>query len=155
MPKFICTTLAAAAFVLLATLHPAAAQTTIRMWTFLNPTATSPREVALAEIIKRFEAANPDIRVTVEPQVWDQMTPKFLAAARAGNAPDVSWIVTDMLGEGFHSGELADLSALYMSKWTDAQRAARQDVYWNACSVNGKQDLLGDVTQLRLHPLPA
>ena len=138
MPKFACKLLAAA-LALSAPLHHAVAQTTIRMWTFLNPAATSPREVALAEIIKRFEAANPDIRVTVEPQVWDQMTPKFLAAARAGNAPDVSYITTDMLGEAFRSGELADLNALFMSKWTEEQRAGRRDVFWNACSVNGKQ----------------
>ena len=62
----------------------AAQAQTLRMWTFLNPAGTAPREKALAEIIKRFEAANPGVKIAVEPQVWDQMTPKFLAAHRAG-----------------------------------------------------------------------
>src|SRR4051812_21040834 len=79
----------AAGLALLSVAQPANAQggpqTTIRMWTFLNPAGTSPREVALADIIAQFERANPDIKIAVEPQVWDQMSPKFLAAARAGN----------------------------------------------------------------------
>jgi len=109
------------------------------MWTFLNPAGTSPREVALAEIIARFEKANPDIKVAVEPQVWDQMSPKFIAAARAGNAPDVTWVVTDLLGQAIKSGELADLRALFMSKWSDGQFAGRKDAYWDACAEGAKQ----------------
>ena len=109
------------------------------MWTFLNPAGTSPREVALAEIIARFEKANPDIKVAVEPQVWDQMSPKFIAAARAGNAPDVTWVVTDLLGQAIKSGELADLRALFMNKWSDAQLAGRKDAYWDACAEGAKQ----------------
>jgi multiple sugar transport system substrate-binding protein len=118
----------------------AAAPVTLRMWTFLNPNGTSPREVALREIIAAFEKANPEIRVSVEPQVWDQMTPKFLADARAGNAPDISWIVTDMLGETKRSGELADLGPLFINKWSEAERAARKDAYWDACSDGAKQE---------------
>jgi multiple sugar transport system substrate-binding protein len=139
MPKFIHTMLAAATFVLLASLQQVAAQTTIRMWTFLNPAGTSPREVALAQIITRFERANPGIKVSVEPQVWDQLSPKFLAAARAGNAPDITWVVTDMLGESMQSGELADLRPLFIDRWTDAQRAGRKDAFWDTCSIDGKQ----------------
>lgn len=152
MRKLACTilgTILAAAIALLPLAHGASAQgaapaapTTIRMWTFLNPAGTSPREVALAEIIARFERANPGIKVVVEPQVWDQMGPKFLAAARAGNAPDVTWVVTDLLGQAMRSGELADLRPLFIDRWSDAQRAGRQDAYWNACSDGGKQHCL-------------
>ena len=109
------------------------------MWTFLNPAGTSPREVALADIVARFERANPDIKIAVEPQVWDQMSPKFLAAARAGNAPDVTWIVTDLLGQAIKSGELADLRPLFIDKWSDTQRAGRKDAYWDACAEDAKQ----------------
>lgn len=109
------------------------------MWTFLNPAGTTPREVALAEIISRFEQANPDIKISVEPQVWDQMSPKFLAAARAGNAPDVTWVVTDLLGQAMRSGEIADLRPLFVDRWTEEQRAGRRDAYWNACSYEQKQ----------------
>jgi maltose-binding protein MalE len=132
-----------AGVVLLAPTYDAAGQgappTTIRMWTFLNPAGTSPREVALADIIASFERANPEIKVSVEPQVWDQMSPKFLAAAHAGNAPDVTWVVTDLLGQAKRSGELADLRPLFINRWSDAQRAGHKDAYWDACGEGAKQ----------------
>ena len=40
-------------------LHDAWSQTTLRMWTFLNPGGQAPREKALKILIDRFEAANP------------------------------------------------------------------------------------------------
>lgn len=87
--------------------------TELRMWTFLNPEGTTGRERALAQIIANFEAANPEVRIRVEQQVWDQMTPKFLAAAGAGSAPDVIWVNSDLLGTVIQSGELADIGAAF------------------------------------------
>lgn len=118
----------------------AAEPVTLRMWTFLNPKGKSPREVALADIIQKFEVANPGIRIAVEPQVWDQMSPKFLAAAHAGNAPDITWVVSDLLGPTKRSGELADLRPLFIDKWSAAEQAARRDAYWDACSDGARQD---------------
>lgn len=77
--------------------------------------------------------------MAVEPQVWDQMSPKFLAAARAGSAPDVTWVVTDLLGQAIRSGELADLRPLFIDRWSDAQRSGRKDAYWDACADGAKQ----------------
>lgn len=119
---------------------PAHAQdTTVRMWTFLNPTGTSPREVALAQIITNFEAANPGTRVVVEPQAWDQMTPKFLAAHNAGGAPDVIWVVTDFLGDAINSGSLADLGQYFVKDWTPEQVADRAGPYWDLTADGDKQ----------------
>ena len=112
---------------------------TVRMWTFLNPDGTSPREVALAQIIKDFETANPDIDIVVEPQVWDQMTPKFLAAHGNGSAPDITWVVTDFLGDAIQSGSLADLNELFIDEWPEDKKADFKDAYWDLTSVDGKQ----------------
>ena len=112
--------------------------TTIRMWTFLNPTGNAPREKALAQIIADFETANPNVKVVVEPQVFDQMTPKFIAAARQGNAPDVIWAITDLLGDAIKSGALADLNPLFVNKWTDAQKKDHAGAYWDQCAIDGK-----------------
>lgn len=112
---------------------------TVRMWTFLNPEGKAPRETALAKIIKDFEAANPDIDVVVETQVWDQMTPKFLAAHGAGNAPDVIWVVSDFLGDAIASGSLADLNGLFLKDWSEDQKAAYKDAYWDLTEIDGKQ----------------
>jgi multiple sugar transport system substrate-binding protein len=133
--------LAAAAGTSLAAPAIVAAQggTTIRMWTFLNPAGQAPRERALRDIIAAFEAANPGTRVVVEPQVWDQMTPKFLTAARQGNAPDIVWVVTDLLGDAIRSGALADLNELFVSGWPEERRRDNAGAYWDLCSVGGKQ----------------
>jgi len=112
---------------------------TIRMWTFLNPAGNAPREKALAQIIAAFEAANPGAKVVVEPQVWDQMTPKFLAAAQQGNAPDIIWVVTDLLGDAINSGSLADLGPLFIDKWSPQRVADNAGAYWDLCRVNNKQ----------------
>ena len=115
----------------------AVAQTTVRMWTFLNPNGSSPCEVALREIINNFEAENPDIRIVVEPQVWDQMGPKFLAAHAAGNAPDVIWVVQDMLGATVEAKALADLNQLFIKDWSDEFREDITDSLWWTCSIDG------------------
>lgn len=124
-------------------LEPALAQdTTVRMWTFLNPTGTTPREVALAKIIEDFEAANPGVDIVVEPQAWDQMTPKFLAAHNAGNAPDVIWVVTDFLGDAINSGSLASLNDLFVKDWSPEEVADRAGAYWDLTNVDGVQHAL-------------
>lgn len=121
-------------------LLPARAQAqSIRMWTFLNPTGGAPREKALAAIIAEFERANPTIKVVVEPQLWDQMSPKFLAAAQQGNAPDLCWIVTDMLGDAIKSGQLADLRPLFINNWSPERLADNAGPYWDMCGDAGRQ----------------
>lgn len=116
-----------------------AQDTTIRMWTFLNPTGTAPREVALAKIIANYEQANPGTKILVEPQVWDQMTPKFLAAHANGSAPDVIWVVTDFLGDAIKSGSLADLNELFIKDWSPERVADNAGAYWDLTNVDGKQ----------------
>ncbi len=118
----------------------ARAQTqSIRMWTFLNPTGNAPREKALAAIIALFEQANPGAKVVVEPQIWDQMTPKFLAAAQQGNAPDVIWVITDLLGDAIRSAQLADLRPLFINGWSAARLADNAGPYWDLCTDQGRQ----------------
>ena len=68
----------------------AAAQTKVTMWTFLDPNKTSPREVALKQMIADFEAKNPSIKIKVEPQDFAQMPPKFFWATAPAAIPTSS-----------------------------------------------------------------
>lgn len=116
----------------------AQAPTTIRMWSFLNPAGSAPREKALKDIIAEFEAQNPGVKVVVETQVWDQMTPKFLAASRGSGAPDIVWAITDLLGDVIKSGSVADLNPLFIGKWDGKTKQENAGAYWDQCEVEGK-----------------
>jgi len=141
--RYILSAIAAAGFgvaSMLAAPSPVQAQTkTIRMWTFLSATGTTPREVALSQIIKNYEGKNPGTKIVVETQVWDQMTPKFIAAHRAGNAPDIVWAITDFLGDAINSGSLADLNALFIKNWPATQVADHKSAYWDLTKRGDKQ----------------
>lgn len=112
---------------------------TVRMWTFLNPqNATSGRNLALKKIIDRFEQDNPTIKIVVEPQQWDVMTQKFIAAHQAGDAPDIQWALIDMLGEVLDSNAFADLESLFLDDWSPDQVADVKDAYWEMGARGGK-----------------
>lgn len=124
---------------LLATAGGAAAQTTVTMWTFLDPNKTSPREVALGQMIKDFEAKNPTIKIKVEPQDFAQMPPKFFLGHRTGGNPDIVWIDAKNLGGLAKSGAGADLGAGIVGKWP---AGGKDDFFvkagWDAGVVDGK-----------------
>ena len=112
--------------------------TTIRMWTFLNPAGSSGREVALRQIIENFEAENLGIKVVVEPQQWDVMTSKFLAAHQVGNAPDICWVLDDDLGAALELDALADFESMFLSEWSEEDIQDVDDAFWRIGNKDGK-----------------
>jgi multiple sugar transport system substrate-binding protein len=111
---------------------------TLTMWTFLDPTATSPREVALKMIIENFEKNNPNIKIKVEPQQWDKLSTKFLAAAQSGSAPDIIWNTAANFGAILESGQLADFESLFLKNWSANDIADVNDSLWNHGVKGGK-----------------
>lgn len=103
----------------------------ITMWTFLDPKGTSPREVALKEIIDNFERDNPGITVTVEPQTWDTLGSKFLASHQGKVAPDIIWLAMDDFGTALKQDALADFESLFLSEWSQEEIADIDDAYWS------------------------
>ncbi len=132
------TVLAAATVAAAAMTAAAQAATTVTMWTFLNPEKTSPREVALKQMIADFEAKNPDITIKVEPQDFAQMPSKFFLGNRTGTDPDIVWIDAKNLGGLHQSGAGADLQDLIVSKWPAGEK---DDFFvaagWNAGMSDG------------------
>lgn len=101
---------------------PVQAAETVTMWTFLNPDKDSPRDRALRQIIENFEAANPDIDIAVESQLWSTLTEKFVVSHRSGTAPDIGWVVGEAMGLLINSDTAADLAPLITDKWDAAYR---------------------------------
>ncbi len=122
--------------------NAAAAEKNIRVWTFLDPTKNEGREIVLRKLIAQFEAQNPGVKITVEPQVWSQVTQKFVLASNAGNAPDVVWAIGSDFGLVIDSGAAADLNKLIFDHWTPQQKKdmAFKSAY-DYATVDGK--LLG------------
>jgi len=94
---------------------------TLRIWTFLDPSAgKDPREKVFKKLIDSFEAANPGTKITVEPQIWHQMTDKFFAAHQTGTAPDIMWVIYFRIPAAVTLGALANLDELFAANnlWT-------------------------------------
>ena len=70
----------------------AATPVTVRVWTFLKPSGTTGREMALNKIITDFEATHPGIKVQVEPIPYQELPRQFAVAISAKNAPDIVWL---------------------------------------------------------------
>lgn len=54
---------------------------------------------ALSQLTKKFEADNPDVKVTVTPVPWDSAHDKFTSAIAAGTTPDLAQVGTTWMGE--------------------------------------------------------
>jgi len=122
--------LAGAAALALGTAGTAAAQTQIRMWTFINPDGADPRGKVLGQLVKTFEERNPGLKVVVETQIWDQLSTKFLAAHGAGNAPDIAWVHNEQVAAALKVGALADINALFVNGWSQAERDDLDDAFF-------------------------
>lgn len=108
----------------------AAMAQTIRMWTFLDPAGKDPREKVLTKLIANFEAANPGVKIQVEPQVWQQMTDKFFAAHQTGTAPDVMWVHLRRVPDAISLGSLANLDELFIKNWSKDDIADVDGSFW-------------------------
>ena len=88
----------------------AAGKTNLTLWTIWN---TEPRQGALAEIVKAFQAANPDITVTVSAQEPDAYKTGIRVALGGSQPPDIFfvWSGEKMLHNFVRGGNVADLTA--------------------------------------------
>lgn len=126
------------------TMTSMAADTTIRMWTFLDPANTeNGRAVALAQMIEEFEAENEGVEIVVEPQDYNTMTAKFLAATTIGDAPDIIWCARDELCGVLNAGALEPLENLFMADWTEEEIADVDDVFFQFGERDGKHYTMG------------
>ena len=118
----------------------ASAQTSVRLWTFLDPKKTTGRDLALKKMIENFENANPGIKIVVESQVFSELGAKFLLGHRTNTAPDITFVNTENLGPVLKANATADLQSLFVSKWAPGDDA---DFYmraaWDAAKIGNQR----------------
>lgn len=89
----------------------AQAQTTIELWSFLDPAADNVRSRTLKHVLDTFEAANPGTKVKTSVIQWQEIGPQLLRGARAGRVPDVVMLFSPTLGVHLAAGTLHPLDA--------------------------------------------
>lgn len=109
---------AIATAIFLGSLASAASASTLTVWTFLNPTGKDGREVAFQKLITEYEAKHPDTKIRVEPQIWNQLTQKFVLGSNLGKAPDIVFTHGNNLQLLAESGAAADLDKALVDKWS-------------------------------------
>lgn len=89
----------------------ASAKTTITVWTFFG----GGEGFLVTELIKKFNAENPDIEVVEQIVEWGQLYNKLITAISAGDPPDVSVMHLAVLPDFASRGALTALDK-YVSK---------------------------------------
>ncbi|GGI46543.1 hypothetical protein GCM10008018_17620 [Paenibacillus marchantiophytorum] len=122
----------------------AAKPVTLQFWAAWSP--NSDEEVKTKAQIKKFEETHPNIKIDVQLITFDVMHDKLIAAINAGNAPDLSWGLSEWFGEFNKMDALADLSASF-NAWSDKDKIYKNVV--DSLSVNGKLKALPQYLGIR------
>lgn len=115
-------------------------QVTIR---FMDNMASEVRDKAYAEIIAKFEEANPNIKIEYETVPWDQSHSKLVTLGSTGTMPDVVQVHPTWIAEFVNAGWIVGLDSYletyeYKDGFTDytknvlfdqTQRQVYGDVY--------------------------
>ena len=88
-------------------------------WAAWSP--NSDEETKTKAQIKKFEEAHPNIKINVQLITFDVLHDKLIAAINAGNAPDLSWGLSEWFGEFMKMDALQDLTASY-NAWSDKDK---------------------------------
>lgn len=87
----------------------ALAQSTVELWSFLDPDADNLRSNELQWVIEGFEQANPGVTVDTTVVQWSELSQQLLRATRAGNVPDVVMLFNPDLQSHISAGTLLSL----------------------------------------------
>jgi len=122
---------------------------TVRVWSFLSPEGQTPREKVLKALVDAFRARHPAVTITIEPQPFQELETRFVAAAAQRRAPDLVWMRDTFLGLVHDRQGLANLDEVLTPEF---KARAIPDMY----SVFVEKSVFGGFrTSLPLWPSPA
>lgn len=91
----------------------------LSFWIFINPEGTDPRATVLKQIIDGFNAAHPDIHVTVQYVHWREIDNRIIQATAVGAGPDLFDFYLPNLPLHVEAGTLQPLNATAVEKWLE------------------------------------
>jgi multiple sugar transport system substrate-binding protein len=93
----------------------ALAETTLELWSFIDPGGTNARSKALNNVISTFEAKNPDIKIKTTVIAWNEINLAVLKAARSGKVPDLAMLLPARMPRQISAGAIQPLDK-YLDK---------------------------------------
>jgi multiple sugar transport system substrate-binding protein len=107
--------------------------TTITFQTFLKPDGTSPREKALAQIVKNFtDSTGIQVKYVVLP--WQDVDTQLMLSVQAGNPVDVSYVRDRSFQKHIEAGSLLSLDDYIKKDITDADK--KDFLLWDKVGMN-------------------
>ena len=121
---------------------------TVRIWTFMSAEGQSPREKVFKALIDEFEAKS-KVKVVVEPQPFQELETKFVAAVAQKRAPDLVWLRDTFLSLVVDRKGLADLNEVLTPDFKRDALPDMFDVFTEKSVFDGKR------VSLPIWPSPA
>lgn len=117
---------------------------TLNFWSALDPSSEEGRTIK--QLVEQFDSSREDININLQVISYDVMHDKLVAAINAGDAPDISWGLSEWFGEFNQFDALMDLTD-YFNSWEDKDK-----IYSNvieAYTVDGKLKALPNYLGIR------
>ncbi|WP_239613533.1 ABC transporter substrate-binding protein [Cohnella mopanensis] len=119
-------------------------EVTLKFWSSLDP--SSDQGKMIQQKVKEFDNSHDNIKIDLQVITYDVLHDKLVAAINAGDAPDLSWGLSEWFGEFNKLDALADLTS-YVDGW-----AEKDKIYSNvleALTVDGKVKALPNYLGIR------
>lgn len=97
-----------------------AADSNVKLWSFIDPKGEGARSAALQEVLTDFEKGGAKVDTSVVE--WDQIAPTLMRAAQAGQVPDLAVIYSPNLPSLIAAGSLQPLDDCLGKIWSEADR---------------------------------
>ncbi|MBB6677926.1 sugar ABC transporter substrate-binding protein [Cohnella lubricantis] len=127
-----------------AALDAATSPVTLKFWSALDPSTDQGK--AIQQKVKEFDDSHDNINVDLQVLSYDVMHDKLIAAINAGDAPDLSWGLSEWFGEFNKLEALADLTDSF-NAWSDKDKIYPNVV--EALTVDGKLKALPNYLGIR------
>lgn len=96
----------------------AAKAVTLNFWSALDPSSEEGKTIK--QLVEEFDTSRDDIDINMQVISYDVMHDKLVAAVNAGDAPDISWGLSEWFGEFNQFDALLDLTD-YFNRWDEKE----------------------------------
>ncbi|MEF2966246.1 sugar ABC transporter substrate-binding protein [Paenibacillus sp. M1] len=117
---------------------------TVDFWSALDPSSEEGKTIK--KLVEQFDASRDDIDINMQVISYDVMHDKLVAAFNAGDAPDISWGLSEWFGEFNQFDALLDLTD-YFNNWDEKDQFYENVI--QSYTVDGKLKALPNYLGIR------